>query len=43
MYNVWNTIYPEDVQAVLEHANKNRFAIDAQQVKDNTIIITEEW
>ena len=43
MYNVWNTIYPEDVKAVLEHANRNRFAIDAEKVKDNTIVITDEW
>ena len=43
MYNVWNTVYPEDVKAVIEYANKNRFAIDAKTVKDNTIIITEEW
>ena len=43
MYNVWNTIYPEDVTAVLEHANRNRFAIDSEKVKDNTIVLTEEW
>ena len=43
MYCVWNTIHPEDVKAVIEHASKNRFAIDAKNVKDNTIVITEEW
>ena len=43
MYNVWNTIYPEDVKEVIAHANKNRFAVDAVKVKENTILITEEW
>ena len=43
MYNVWNTVYPEDVQAVLEKANANRYAIDAEKVKEQTIVITQEW
>ena len=43
MYNVWNTIHPEDVQAVFEHANSARYAVDNEKVKDNSILITEEW
>ena len=43
MYNIWNTIYPEDVKEVLATANKKRFAVDNQKVKDNTIVITEDW
>ena len=43
MYNIWNTIYPEDVKEVLATANRRRFAADNQKVKENTIIITEDW
>ena len=28
MYNIWNTIYPEDVKEVLANANRKRFAVD---------------
>ena len=42
-YNIWNTIYPDDVQAVINHANANRHAISSQRVKDETIVLTEQW
>ena len=31
MYNVWNTIHPEDVQEVLKYANSQRHAIDSER------------
>ena len=43
MYNVWNTIHPENVQAVFEYANSVRYAVDNEKMKENTILITEEW
>ena len=43
MYNVWNTIYPDDVKKVIDHANSQRYAIDADKNKEHAIIITEEW
>ena len=43
MYNIWNTIHPEDVEEILKVANNNRYAIDAEKVKENTIVITEDW
>ena len=43
MYNVWNTVHPEKVRAVLEYANNVRFSVDNDIIKKNTILITEEW
>ena len=43
MYNVWNTIHADDVAAVLEHANNNRYAVNSEKVKQDTVIITDEW
>ena len=43
MYNIWNTIHPENVQAVFEYANSVRYAVDNEKMKENTILITEEW
>ena len=41
MYNVWNTIHPDEVKAVIEHANKVRYGITNDKVKQESIIITE--
>ena len=27
MYNVWNTMHPEDVKEVIEYANSQRYSI----------------
>ena len=43
MFNCWNTRHPDQVSAVIEHANKLRYAIDGEKVKQDTIIMTEEW
>ena len=43
MYNVWNTLYPEDVMAVINHANSQRFSIQNDQMKEDSIMITEAW
>ena len=43
MYNVWNTICPEDVEKVLKHANDVRYSLKSEKVKENTIIVTDEW
>ena len=41
MYNVSNTIHPDEVKAVIEHANKVRYGITNEKVKQESIIITE--
>ena len=43
MFNCWNTKHPHQVTAVIEHANKQRYAIDGEKVKQDTIIMTEHW
>ena len=43
MYNVWNTVYPEDVKRIIEHANSLRYSTQNESVRDNSIKITEEW
>ncbi len=43
MYNIWNTLHPEDVKRVIEYANTQRYATEAEEMKKDTILITEEW
>ena len=43
MYNIWNTVHPEDVQAVFQHANSVRYSITSEKIKQETIAITDEW
>ena len=43
MYNVWNTIHPDETQAVIQHANKVRFGATNEKIKEESIIITEQW
>jgi len=43
MYNVWNTVHPDQVKQVLDYANNLRFSIEADKVKEDTILITEQW
>ena len=43
MYNVWNTLYPEDVKAVIQHTNSQRFSVQNEQMKEDSIMITEAW
>jgi len=42
-YNVWNTLYPEEVKEVINFANKQRFTITEEKARDESIIITEDW
>ena len=43
MYEVWNSIHPEAVREVIAYANSQRYSVDNERVKDNTIEITKEW
>ena len=43
MFNCWNTLHPGDVKAVLDHANEQRYSVDSERVKDNSIKVTEAW
>ena len=43
MYNIWNTIYPDDVASVIEFANRKRYSVTNEDVKGNVIQVTDEW
>ena len=43
MYNVWNTIHPEQVKEVIQHANRQRYAVTSEKVQEESIIISEAW
>lgn len=43
MYNVWNTLHPDDVNEVIMYANRQRYDISAEKVKQESIIITDKW
>ena len=32
MYNIWNSVYPDEVKAVIEHANKVRYGSTSKKV-----------
>ena len=42
-YNCFNTLYPKEVEALVKHANNQRYKIDNDKVQENTITITDEW
>ena len=43
MFNAWNSLYPEQVKEVIAFANKQRFAVGNEKVKENSIIMTNDW
>ena len=42
-FNVWNSMHPEQVSKVIEHANSQRYTVKGEEVKNNSIVLTEEW
>ena len=43
MYNIWNTVHPEQVKAVIEHANEVRYGSKNERMQDESIKITDKW
>ena len=41
-YNIWNTLHPQDVQAVIEHANSLRYAVSTEKNAQEGILLTDE-
>ena len=41
LYNVWNSLHPDVVKKVIDHANSQRFAMTAEKVQKESINITE--
>ena len=42
-YNVWNTVYPEQVKEVIQYANSQRYTVSNEQAEQNSIMISERW
>ena len=43
MFNIFNTLYPDKVKSMIEHANTQRYSIDEEKNKENAIEISETW
>ena len=43
MFNIANTLYQDDVTALVEHALKVRHAVDAKGMQLETIKVSEHW
>ena len=43
MYNIWNTVHQDQVQAVIEHANEVRYGDKNERMQDEAIQITDKW
>ena len=43
LYNVWNTLHPNEVKEVIDFANNQRYSKLSETVKKDSILITEEW
>ena len=43
LFNCFNSLYENDVKAMIDHANKVRFSIQNEKVKEETIELAEEW
>ena len=42
-YNVFNTLYPEKVKNLIEHANSQRYSVTAEKNKGEAIEISDSW
>ena len=42
-FTVLNTVHPEYVREMIEHANRQRFAADGQANERKTVGVSEEW
>ena len=42
-YNVFNTLYPDEVANLIKHANEQRYTVENDKVADNSILMSEEW
>ena len=42
-YNVFNTLYPDDVAILIKHANDQRYTVENDKIAQNSIVMTEDW
>ena len=43
MYNIWNTVHPDQVKSVIEHANEVRYGSANEKVQEESIKVTDKW
>lgn len=43
MFNVANTLHEEVVKEVVQHALKQRYAVDSMTVRDESVLINDHW
>ena len=42
-FNILNTVYPDYLRQVMQHASKERFTASGEEAKRHTIKATDEW
>ena len=42
-YTILNTVHPDYVKAMIEHANKARFAADGEAQEERVVNVNQEW
>ena len=42
-FNILNTIYPEYLKNIMQHAAKERFTAQGERMQTQKIVTTEEW
>ena len=42
-FNVFNTLYEDRLQAMIAHANKQRFAVAECGIVEDTVVVSDEW
>ncbi len=42
-FNILNTVYPDYLQQVTEHASKQRYTVEGEKAKEEVIRATDRW
>lgn len=42
-FNIFNTLYPEQLATMIQHSRDKRFDTAEEEIKRETITITEDW
>ena len=42
-FNILNTVYPQYLKQIMEHASKQRFSAEGEEVKQQAIKATDAW
>ena len=42
-FDILNSIYPDYLSQIMNHASKQRFTVDGDEAKKEAIVATDEW